>query len=318
MKSEVTAIISTRERVNGILPTLSSFFEHTDVPYELIVVDGALPENIRESVEKLSAEKEFTFIHFPYPLSPNEARNIAIEKVNTPYVVFIDNDVEFSSEWLDHLLDTAKESGAALVGPLLLEGTDMEHGLVHAAAGDMSIDKANGESKFLFETHNYHDLKADIENDLAKREVSLLETHVILARLDSLQKIGGFDEGIMGYNDHTDLCLSVKGIGEKMIFEPNSVVCFRDPANNTELIEKDDLPYYLLRWSDDWNERSIQCSVKKWDLEEDQEFRSHAREWAAMRRRAAYRTTGIHGRGVGFIYYRFYTKDLVALRATKN
>jgi GT2 family glycosyltransferase len=139
-----------RERYNGMTAAIDSLYPHTtDVPFKLVVIDGALPARVRDWVANASRQRGFGFVHHEYPLAPNEARNIGLRHVDTPWVVFADNDVLFTPGWLPPLLSAAEEFGASLVGPTILDG-DVGRGRIHAAGGHAGFDTVDAKRRYHF------------------------------------------------------------------------------------------------------------------------------------------------------------------------
>ena len=327
MSKEVTIVMVPRERYSGIVDTIVSMYENTETPFDLIVVDGALPENVQKEIESLKVRHGFSFIHKPYPLNPNEARNIGLEYVDSPYVVFSDNDIIFTKGWLSKLLDTAKEYSAWLVGPTILDGHPAD-GCIHATAGISGFVEKDGKRHYEFVPGNVHKNLADV-GALQRGPVSMLEFHVILCATHIFSKIGKLDERVSSFGDHDDLVMSVQELDGPIIYEPESIVGYHDPGTNIDIVDRSDLPYYLLRWSDEWNFGSVDRAAEKWSLSEDAHWMPHAKHWARVRRRKAYFIGGFWGRVVGFcmfkvsrrlgellerVYCQRYTKDLLQLR----
>lgn len=96
----VTIVVVPRERFSCTQQSLESIYEYTEFPFKLIYVDGNSPHKVRRYLEAKSEEKNFELIRTNYYLSPNHARNIGLSRVDTKYLVFVDNDVIVSPGWL--------------------------------------------------------------------------------------------------------------------------------------------------------------------------------------------------------------------------
>ena len=84
----------------------------------------------------------------------------------------------------------------------------------------------------------------------------------MLVRTDVFKKLGPLDEGLMSVHEHCDLCLLVRGAGGTVYLEPDAVVTYVAPPP----FEPGDRPFYLMRWSPDWNDRSLKRFIEKWNL----------------------------------------------------
>jgi len=328
MEAEVTIVMVPRERYSAIVTTIQSIYDNTEIPFKLVVVEGALPDSVKNEIEALVKKYKFDFIYKPYPLNPNEARNIGLDYVDTEYMVFSDNDIIFTPNWLTTLLNTAKEYDAWLVGPTILDG-EIEDGNIHATAGASYFDEINGKRYYHFVPGNMgKNLSDDIE--LIRGPTTMLEFHVILCASHIFEKIGKLDEKMSSFGDHDDFIYSVLAKNGIVIFEPNSVVSYHDPGTNISVVEKDDFPFFLLRWSDEWNFSSVDQAAEKWGLADDDRWITHSKNWAQVRRRKSYYLGGLVGRIIGFILYKisepigkqleslFYKKHTQALRALRQ
>src|SRR5690606_3710530 len=130
----VTVAVVPRERFSVALRSLESLYANTSEPFELVYVDGNSPRDVRDGLRQQARERGFTLVRTERYLSPTQARNIALQRVQTPYVLFVDNDVFFADGWLTRLLDCAEDTGAWVVGPLPFEG-ELADARIHNAGG---------------------------------------------------------------------------------------------------------------------------------------------------------------------------------------
>jgi glycosyltransferase involved in cell wall biosynthesis len=95
----VTVVVVPRERFALVPQTLERIYAHTDIPCELVCLDGGSPGRIRRYLEGQARVRGFRLVRTDHFLSPNQARNLGLREVCTPYVVFIDNDVVVEPGW---------------------------------------------------------------------------------------------------------------------------------------------------------------------------------------------------------------------------
>ena len=263
--AEVTIVVVPRERFSFTRESLTSVFEHTDVPFRLVYVDAGSPAHIRRYLEKQSREKDFTLLRSDHYLSPNEARNLGFAHVQTKYVVFLDNDVLVAPKWLSPLVQCAEETGAWVVGPLYCIGQPY-HQKIHMAAGLAHFEERNGERRYVDKHLMGHSWLRDVRDQLVRQPSERCEFHCALLQTDAFRTIGPLDEGLLGIVEtHADLCLLVRRAGGSVWFEPNSIVTYVPPPP----YRWSDLPYFLLRWSNEWTAGGRARFTEKWDLPED-------------------------------------------------
>ncbi|GAB4462988.1 MAG: glycosyltransferase [Elainellaceae cyanobacterium] len=284
MKPQVTVVVAPRERFSCTERALESLYENTSIPFKHIYVDGGSPRHIKRYLEAQAKEKGFHLIRTNHYITPNHARNLAIPHVDTPYVVFIDNDLVVLPGWLEKLVQCAEETGAWVVGPLYLEG-EPEDQTIHMAGGEAHIHEVRG-GRRLAECHRFGGQPLEKHRDKLRREpTELVEFHCAFMRTEVFEKLGLLDEAYKSLGDHIDLCLSVTERGESIYFEPDSLVCYLTPPP----FALTDIPYYWLRWSDEWNMSSVQRLQEKWNLSPDDPFLEGHYRWGVRHRRILFK-----------------------------
>ena len=138
MSANVTLVVTQRERMALSEMSLENILADQSEPFRLIYVDGGSPEPVRAYLERRVNEVGGMLIRRPEWLWPNVGRNLALPHVETPYVVFIDNDVVVERGWLRKLVAAAEETGAALVGPLYLVSDGVGEPRIHMAGGTLT------------------------------------------------------------------------------------------------------------------------------------------------------------------------------------
>jgi GT2 family glycosyltransferase len=271
-ESRVTLVVVPRERFSGSRDSLESIIRETDESFELVYVDGGSPTRIRRYLASQAAKAGFRLIRADRYLSPNEARNIGLREVRTEYVVFIDNDVVVAPGWLRKLVECADETGAAVVGPLTCIGKP-EHEVIHLAGGEVEILETsdNGGSRAVKERMYFPGRRVEsVRSELTRSQCRLAEFHCVLVRRSLLDEIGPFDEAMLNTREHLDFSLEVMKTGGTIYFEPDSLVTYV-PGPPFKLT---DIPYYMLRWSDAWEVKSLERFRDKWNLDEDDFFKA--------------------------------------------
>ncbi|MEO1432782.1 MAG: glycosyltransferase [Cyanobacteria bacterium J06633_8] len=271
-KTQVTIVVSPRERFSATKDSLESIYEHTTVPFNLIYVDGNSPRNIQEYLQKKSHEKGFQLISTQHYLSPNQARNLAIPHVDTKYLLFVDNDVLVSRGWLNSLLECAEEETATVVCPLTCIGKNIGE-TIHLAGGEAHIvEKTNVDGTIKRKVHEKHYFVnrkfAEVKSQLQRQKCEFAEFHCMLVRTDIFEKIGLLDEALLSTREHIDFCMTVNNAGGSFYCEPTSVVTYVTGLK----WEIPELSYFLLRWSDAWEIASLEHFAEKWNLSTKEKY----------------------------------------------
>ncbi len=174
--------------------------------------------------------------------------------------------------------------------PLYLEGKP-EDEIIHMAAGFAHF-RHKQERKTFYERHRFCKRRiAGVRDKLQREETELLEFHCAFVRAAIFEKLGFLDENLLSTAEHLDLCLAVREAGGAIYFEPSAVISYVLPAS----FEEWDLPFFLLRWSDEWNRNSLKHFQEKWQLAEDDPFLKGHYRWLTYHRQLA-SDTSLHKR----------------------
>ncbi len=280
---KVTIVVVPRERFSYASKSLESIYEHTTYPFKLVYVDGGSPNPVQSYLAEQAQLKGFELIRTPGFLAPNLARNIGLSRVQTEYVVFVDNDVAVAPHWLENLVQCADETGAAVVGPLTCISLPL-HTKVHCAGGLAHVleTEIDGQVKRRIREKQYYAEKPleKVRDRLHRQQTELAEFHCMLARTNIFEKVGPLDEGLLSTREHIDFCMLVSQAGGTIYFEPSSVITYV-PGPPMEVY---DIPYFLLRWSDGWEIDSLLHLEKKWNLSNDSAFFKMRRKRLGWRR----------------------------------
>jgi glycosyltransferase involved in cell wall biosynthesis len=307
MTTEITIVVVPRDHYYHAIRSLESIIEQTTIPFELIYVNHTCPQNIAVEIRDICKKQGFSLIESEKVLSPNQARNSAISKLKTPYVVFVDNDVIVTRGWLNTLLTSLQNQAAWIVSPTYLIG-EIEKGKIHMAGGDIQFPETT-EDKRYYEHHLHMDKKlTDIADKLQSGETDFGEFHCLLAKTEIFDRLGLLDENLLSHGEHLDLCMAVKQAGGKVYYEPSSVVTYLIPTQ----LPPPEIAYYLLRWGDDWNRRSIQHFCQKWNIGLTDPYRDHLFKYLTMmRRRALKRVSWPVGNALNYLLYKTNQNPLI-------
>jgi glycosyltransferase involved in cell wall biosynthesis len=260
----VTIVVVPRDHFSDAHESLASVLENTPQSVPIIYVDGKSPRAVARWIEAQARARPFELVRRDYYLTPNQARNIGAARVDTKYVVFVDNDVIVAPDWLEWLVRCADETAAAVVGPLNYEQRPLFEN-VHFAGGVVRVDEivTDGVQR---RTLVDRILKERVPS--AAEQTDVAEFHCMLVRMDVFRRVGGLDEKLLSTRENVDFCLAVREAGERVFLEPRSRINYLPP----DPLRPADMPYFALRWSDAWDLSSFHHLRDKWRLEEDEYF----------------------------------------------
>jgi glycosyltransferase involved in cell wall biosynthesis len=269
-----TLVVVPRDRFTLAIRSLNSIIEHRSCRERLVYVDAGSPTHIASELKSICEENGFLYIREPRFLSPTQARNLGARHAETKYVVFIDNDVVVSPNWLEALENCAEQTVAEVVAPLTCQKEPV-HSEVHQAGGqvfesfDLFLEGKASQTRMV----DMHVQQGQSVGEVghARRSIECCEFHCVLVRRDILEKLGGLDEKLLATKEHVDFSLSIWKSGGTILLEPKSVVTFLFPDSSNPL-QRHDYKYFLLRWSPEWQLQSLNHFKTKWGLEDDPYF----------------------------------------------
>lgn len=276
----VTIVVVPRERFSYTRESLESIYQNTELPFKLVYVDGNSPRPIAQYLEAQAEAQQFELIRTNYYLYPNQARNLGLAKVDTKYVVFADNDIVVQPGWLKILVDCAETTDAAVVGPLMCQYEPI-HEEIHCAGGESRIIvDAKGRRRMREKMYKQGHSTVKLRSQMERTPTELCEFHCMLARTSLFEELGYFDEQMLNTKEHIDFCMAVIEAGYQVYFEPDSLVTYVPAVP----LKWSDLHYYMLRWSNAWETKSLERMRQKWDLAEDSYFKQKQKALGWRRR----------------------------------
>lgn len=214
LSPKVSILVVCHRRVDLLARCLESLHMNLsgDVSTELIVVFNGTPQADRERTRDTLAGARVLVsgVNLGFGGGNNRAAKIAWGE----YLVMLNDDAEIRPGWLEPLVQTADaRPDVAAVGSRIVhpDGTLQEAGSVIWSDGS-TLGVGRGLSP---QSRRYDYL----------REVDYVSACSLLVRRSTFEQLGGFDEQFFpGYNEDVDLCLGIRELGQRVLYQPRSVV----------------------------------------------------------------------------------------------
>jgi hypothetical protein len=258
-----TIVVVPRERFSVTRRALEALYASTNGAFPVVYVDAGSPPPIKRYLAAEARSRGFGLVRIESYLAPNQARNIGLRQVKTRYVIFIDNDAVPAPGSLDRLVQCAEETGAWVVGPIYFVGEPGREE-IHMAGGDARVEE-HPDGRHFVERHRHVGRRAaEIREHLVRAPCEQVEFHCMLVRTEVFgeQRVGPLDESLLSLAEHTDLCLLVRKRGGEVFFEPDATVTYI----TTGPFGLSDYAFFFRRWSEAWNEVSIEHFREKWGV----------------------------------------------------
>jgi hypothetical protein len=191
---------------------ISSVLQHTE-NYELIVVDNASTDSSSLYLQQLELStvgpRRFLFIRNNKNVGYGSALNQAVRKAKYNTLCFLNCDIEVTANWLYPLVNCLYDNEKiAVVGPKLI----FPNGRI-GGAGIVGTDKER-------RIRGWYEIDTGQYNK-TEEVVSLCGACMLLKR-KPFEEVGGFDERFHHYFEETDLIISLRRKGYKIMYCPNS------------------------------------------------------------------------------------------------
>ena len=118
LASGVSIVMAALNHVDYTQRCLDSIHEHTDLPYEIIVVDNGSTDGTTE----MARARGCRVVRNDENLGCARAWNQGIRAALAPLIIVMNNDVVVTSGWVRKLNDFRLRNGAAVVSPVVING----------------------------------------------------------------------------------------------------------------------------------------------------------------------------------------------------
>ena len=182
--------------------------QRTAVPFETVIVLNGASDPVVEAVwQNVSGAH---VVQSTVNLGFGGGCNLAATIARGEYLVLVNDDTVLEPNWLDNLVKTADDNpGAGAVGSRIRD----PQGLLQEAGG---IPWSDGSV-----WHFGRLLPIDSMEYLSLRVVDYCSACALLVRRSTWDAVGGFDEAYFpGYYEDLDLCLSIKELGQHILYQP--------------------------------------------------------------------------------------------------
>lgn len=240
--SEVTIIITPRDRYTGIVQCIEQLDRCTEQDVSLWVLDLGYPESVLAPVRELLAGRVDARIIALGLITPMEALAKVRGELTTPYTVLLDNDTRVTPGWLPPLVAACGE-GVGIVSPLVLERDGMDQGAElrnHLYTAELRMVDVEGSTMLIEQKHLRRTPVEDIPGE--RVATGTFELHCVLFDTAVLQAI---EIPAMVIREHLDIAQQVLGRGEQILVEPASKVTFDNLATR---MAWPDMRFFFHRW----------------------------------------------------------------------
>jgi hypothetical protein len=273
----VTVVITPRDRYTGIADCIENLYRCTPEPFKLVVIDADYPPALRREMEAAIKGKANATIVAMGLVIPMEALAAIRDRIDTPYLMHLDNDSDVTPGWLPPLLETAAATKAAIINPLTLERAGVDDGedlRCHLYTSDIRVVDVAGTPYLIENKHFRRTPHRELPTEV--RDTETFEMHGVMFETAALQAL---DIPHMTIREHIDISMQLQAMGRRQVVDPRSVVEFDNLGTRASL---SDLKYFDHRWNAKIMRASSDLFFARWGYRFYSEQFMH--NWAVRRR----------------------------------
>ncbi|HEY6333424.1 MAG TPA: glycosyltransferase [Blastocatellia bacterium] len=207
---KVTVVILSHGRIDCTSRAVQSLIENTSIPIQLLVIDNRSSDAVRQELRRLKTRYEcMQLVLLDENLGCARGRMHALGLVGTPYVAFIDNDVEVLPGAIEHLLYKLETTPQAVAVAGMIIRPD---GSVQLCGADYKVDHGVFFHIFLGVDRSFDDSLIGNSGPCA-----WVNGTMILIRKDFLDR-NQYDPLMRHYYEDVEWCLRVARSGDDLFF----------------------------------------------------------------------------------------------------
>jgi len=224
---QVSLIVLNYNKPQLTLECVQSIWQHTEGwRYEVVLVDnGSAPESVAQ-LAPLGVAAQLVCVGVNRFFG--EGNNIGFEASRGRYVVFLNNDVTVTPDWLAPLINRLEtDATIGATGPMMVypDGRLQEAGAqVHADGSSEQFGKGGS------------------PNDPAyaqQRDVGYVSAAAVAMRRDTFAQVLGFDLCYEpAYYEDADLCMKIRQMGLRIVYCPDSRIVHHENATSRDFAKQ--------------------------------------------------------------------------------
>lgn len=212
----ISIIIPNKDHAEDLKRCIQSIEEKSSyLSYEYVIIENNSEEKSTfDYYEKLKKEnKRVKVVTYQGGFNYSAINNFGVQYAKGEYLLFLNNDTECIDQTvLEELLGVCSQPNVGAVGARLYYGDDtIQHAGVIIGLGGIAGHAFAGERR---------SAAGYCRRIICMQDVSAVTAACMLVKRAVFEQIGGFDEELaVAFND-VDLCLRIRALGERVLYNP--------------------------------------------------------------------------------------------------
>lgn len=215
-QKEVSIIIPFKDKVELLKNCVESIHNKTTyLNYKIVLINNSSREDeTMKYLENIANDDKISVFNYDKPFNYSKINNWAVAKVQSPYIMLLNNDIEvISNEWLSSMVEHIQRKEVGAVGAKLLYADNtIQHAGVIIGIGGVA---GHSHKNFKDIDHGYF-YRTDVVSNFSACTAACL-----LTKRELYEQVGGLDEENLkiAFND-VDFCLKLRKMDKLVVYTP--------------------------------------------------------------------------------------------------
>lgn len=234
---DVSIIIPLYKSQEVIKDLIRNFPLENKLTWEIIFIDDKCPNNSKELVLKYWASRKDELRNPVGKIICNSTNkgygqtcNAGVEYALGKYLIMLNADTKVTPNWMEPMIELFSDPKVGLVGNLHLKDGGQHDGTIDSAGSEWRWNSMSFEH---IGRHSYNkkSISSPFHPERCPPELTQVSEREMVTgccfamKADLYRYIGGFNPNYkIGYWEDTEICMNVRELGYKILYQPNSVI----------------------------------------------------------------------------------------------